>query len=258
MPDHIKSKRAVIAAAYSNAEKPNGMKRGVPMRQAPNAFAAPLLSELHALDADGLVAMFRTGELLRSTPTTRRSLACALLEPHINAMTHVNAAGRAEAEASARRWREGKARGPLDGSPHAQGQSCRRRNAGDIRQPRLSSGSSPTTTNCRFRGCGKPARWSSARPTCRNSRSRALPTTPCSARPAIRGTRLDPGRIDRRRCGVGGRWLRSRGARHRRRRFVAPARRPLRPRRPRRLRSGAFPVAAACRNSCSILKSPGR
>ena len=87
------------------------------MRDAPNAFAAPLLSELHALDADGLVAMFRTGEL---TPVDAYDAAFArmcLLESHINAMTHVNAAGRAEAEASARRWREGKARGPLDGVP---------------------------------------------------------------------------------------------------------------------------------------------
>jgi aspartyl-tRNA(Asn)/glutamyl-tRNA(Gln) amidotransferase subunit A len=87
------------------------------MSGAPNAFAAPLLSELHALDADGLVALFRTGEL---TPVDAYEVAFArmsLLEPHINAMTHVNAAGRAEAEASARRWREGKARGPLDGVP---------------------------------------------------------------------------------------------------------------------------------------------
>ena len=39
------------------------------------------------------------------------------LEPSINAMTYISATGRVEAEASARRWRDGAARGPLDGVP---------------------------------------------------------------------------------------------------------------------------------------------
>jgi len=39
------------------------------------------------------------------------------LESSINAMTYISATGRAEAEASAQRWRDGAARGPLDGVP---------------------------------------------------------------------------------------------------------------------------------------------
>jgi aspartyl-tRNA(Asn)/glutamyl-tRNA(Gln) amidotransferase subunit A len=76
-----------------------------------------LLADLHALDAHGFVAMFRRGKLTPVDAYNAALARMASIEPSINAMTCTNLAGRAEAEASARRWRAGEALGPLDGVP---------------------------------------------------------------------------------------------------------------------------------------------
>ncbi len=75
------------------------------------------MTELHGLDAHDLAAEFRAG---RATPVDAfeaASARMALMEPEINAMTHINVNARLEAEASARRWRNGEPRGPLEGVP---------------------------------------------------------------------------------------------------------------------------------------------
>jgi len=75
------------------------------------------VTDLLALDAHDLVALYRTGE---ATPVDAAEAALArigLLDGQINAMTHINVAARAEAEASARRWRVGRPLSPLDGAP---------------------------------------------------------------------------------------------------------------------------------------------
>ena len=75
------------------------------------------MSDLHALDAHDLVRLFRTRQATPVDVFEAASARMVLFEPLINAMTHISAAGRAEAEASAKRWCDGEARGQLDGVP---------------------------------------------------------------------------------------------------------------------------------------------
>ena len=75
------------------------------------------MSELCDLDAHDLVALFRSRRATPIDAFEAASARIALLDPDLNAMTHISAGARAEAEASARRWRSDQTRGPLDGVP---------------------------------------------------------------------------------------------------------------------------------------------
>ena len=75
------------------------------------------MTDLLALDAHDLAARFRSGAASPVDAFDAALARIALRDGQINAMTSINGAGRADAEASARRWREGKPLGPLDGVP---------------------------------------------------------------------------------------------------------------------------------------------
>ena len=86
--------------------------------------------------------------------------------------------------------RVGRGRGPAarpalrgEGHPRAAGV------ADDVRLADLRRRTWPTTTTCSSSGSARPARCSSARPTCRSSRPGRTPSTPSSASPATRSTR---------------------------------------------------------------------
>ena len=86
-------------------------------------------------------------------------------------------------------------------------------------------------TSCRSRGCARPARSSSARPTCRNSRWKAIRQRSVRRHAQSRGILADPRRLLRRRGGERGGGLVPGGALHRRRRLDPAPRVPHRPRR---------------------------
>ena len=75
------------------------------------------MSDLHSLDAHDLVDLFRNGQASPVDAFEAASARMARLEPALNAMTHLNGSARAEAEASARRWRDRAPLGALDGVP---------------------------------------------------------------------------------------------------------------------------------------------
>ncbi len=75
------------------------------------------MTNLNDLDAHDLTAAFRAGTATPVDALEAATTRMEQLEPVLNAMTNRNPAARAEAEASARRWRDGAPLGPLDGIP---------------------------------------------------------------------------------------------------------------------------------------------
>ncbi|MBJ3776178.1 amidase [Acuticoccus mangrovi] len=77
----------------------------------------PADADLSAADATHLLAAFGAGSDDPVAALARAEARLAAIDPRINAMTVMNPAARADAKASAARWRAGSPVGPLDGVP---------------------------------------------------------------------------------------------------------------------------------------------